>query len=56
MTRLLRAAALSDAAIEEARTIIAETQETKKYAFDRSFDWEKAYEKYKSILQNNKEE
>ena len=42
--------------IEEARTIIAETQETKKYAFDRSFDWDKAYEKYKSILQNNKEE
>ena len=42
--------------IEEARTIIAGTQETKKYAFDRSFDWDKAYEKYKSILQNNKEE
>ena len=42
--------------IEEARAIIAGTQETKKYAFDRTAEWDKAYEKYKSILQNNKEE
>ena len=54
MLQLIALGEVSD--INEARKMIAETQETKKYAFDRTADWDKAYEKYKSILQNNKEE
>lgn len=54
MLQLIALGEISD--INEARKMIAETQETKKYAFDRTADWDKAYEKYKSILQNNKEE
>ena len=54
MLQLIALGEVSD--INEARKMIAETQETKKYAFDRTADWDKTYEKYKSILQNNKEE